>query len=94
MEEFSSDGDITTAQTAIQKNFIPVKNWNTCNISPANIYNTVPDNYFSAVVAFLHPLKMQIRKNPYVPNHRSLPREFKTTFVFHVFHTTGEIFTF
>lgn len=71
-----------------------VKYWNTCNISPANIYNTVPDNYFSAVVAFLHPLKMQIRKNPYVPNYRSLPREFETTFVFNVFHMTGEIFTF
>lgn len=33
-------------------------------------YNTVPDNYASAKVPFLHPLKIEFRKNPYKPNDR------------------------
>lgn len=40
-------------------------------------------NYESAVVALLHPLKMQFRKkkNPYKPNERPWFREYMTTFV-------------
>lgn len=30
--------------------------------------NTVPDNYASAKVTFLHPIEVQFRKNPYISN--------------------------
>lgn len=39
-------------------------------------------------------LKMQFRKNPSIPNDRSLPREYTSTFVIDVSNLTGNIFTF
>lgn len=42
---------------------------------------TVPDNYVSAKVTFLQPLKMQFRKNPYKPNDTQLSREYITPLV-------------
>lgn len=44
--------------------------------------------------AFLHPLKMQFRRNPNIPNDNPLPREYIATIVFSVSHQTGEIFNF
>lgn len=37
-----------------------------------------PDNYASAKVAYLHPLKRQNRKNPYIQHDRPLSRNFIT----------------
>lgn len=54
----------------------------------------VPDNYASAKVAFLHTLKMQFRKNLYIPNANPLSKEYTSSFVFSVFHLTGKILTF
>lgn len=54
-------------------------------------YNTVPDYYAIAKVVYLHPLKMQFRKNPNIPNDRQLSRAYINTFVFSVSHFTGEI---
>lgn len=43
-----------------------------------------------------HPLKMQFRKNPSIPNDRPLIREYTSTFVFStcMCHRTGDILTF
>lgn len=46
------------------------------------------------LVTFLHPLKMQFRRNPNIPNDNPLPREYLATIVFSVSHQTGEILTF
>lgn len=35
-------------------------------------YNTVPDKCASAKIVFFHPLMMQCRKNPKIPNNRPL----------------------
>lgn len=51
------------------------------------------NNYASAKVAILHPLKIQFRENLYKTNDRLLPREYIATFAFNVYHLTGEIFT-
>lgn len=56
--------------------------------------STVTDNYASAKVAPLHPLKRQFWKNPYIPNERPLSTEQTTTPATSVSHLTGEIFTF
>lgn len=54
----------------------------------------MPDTSASAKVAFLHPLKKQFRKTPYISNDRPLSRDYITTFASCVSHQTGEVFTF
>lgn len=51
--------------------------------------NSVLDNYACSKVAFLHPLKKQFRKNPYITRNRPLSRGYIATFVFCVFHDKG-----
>lgn len=52
------------------------------------------DNFACAKVAFLRPLKMQFRENPFTLKDRPLSGEYTTTFVFSKSHLTGEIFNF
>lgn len=43
---------------------------------------TVPDNYASAKMAFMHPSKVQVLKNSNMPFDRLLLKTFITTFIF------------
>lgn len=49
--------------------------------SDARTKNIVLDNYASAEMAFLHLLRMQFRKNLYIPNDRPSGIEYITTSV-------------
>lgn len=45
------------------------------------LFNTVPDNYASAKIAYLRPHKIQFRITPYKPKGRPLSRGYIITFV-------------
>lgn len=52
----------------------------------------MPNNYALAMVAFLHPCKLQVSKNTNMPYDRQLLRKLTSTFVSIVSHLSGETF--
>lgn len=55
-----------------------------------HVYNNVPDNYVSAMLAFLHPLKLQFCKKLYI-KYKIIAERVYIHFCSSVSQLTGEI---